>query len=630
MSSVDWLEDDREEQVDLRMWRKLLQYTLRYRGTAVAFTLVACGLAASDLGFPLLTGKLVAEVQAHGPDFRLGRYGWAYVGLTASLCCFIWGFISCAGKIRTHVSHDIRRDAFERLQQLSFSFYDTKPVGWLMARLTSDCQRLSNILAWGVMDFIWGTTLMAGISVVMVVYNWRLALAVLAVVPLLFAVSVFFRKRILRMSRLVRKTNSRITATYNEAIMGVRTSKVFVRQAENLRDFDLLADEIQGYSVRNAILSAIYLPLVLTLGSVAIAITLARGGHEVLVGSLTIGELVMFLYYAQLFFAPVQDMSAWFAELQMAQASAERVLSLVEALPEVRDSDEVVRRIRETGSDGYADRLGRIEFQNVGFRYQSGPQIIEGFNLVVQPGQTIALVGATGGGKSTLVNLLCRFYEPTEGRILFDGVDYRERSLQWLQSHLGIVLQQPHLFSGTIAENIRYGNLEATPAQIEEAARLVGAHDFIAALEHGYASEVGEGGNRLSLGQKQLVSFARAVLKQPRLLVMDEATSSVDTETERLIQHGLARVLEGRTSFVIAHRLSTIRAADRILVIERGKILEQGAHRELLRQGGHYHALYTEQSLRHIVRIDNVMDAATSPKAAHRRVRGGSGEAQTT
>ena len=291
----------------------------------------------------------------------------------------------------------------------------------------------------------------------------------------------------------------------------------------------------------------------------------------------------------------------------MAQASAERVLSLVEAVPEVRDTEVVARRLAETGSDGHPDAIGRIEFENVGFRYGNGPQIINGFQLVVEPGQTVALVGATGGGKSTLINLLCRFYEPTEGRILIDGIDYTDRSLAWLQSKLGIVLQQPHLFGGTINDNIRYGHLNATQNQIEEAAQLAGAHEFIIELERGYDTQVGEGGSQLSLGQRQLVSFARAVLKRPQLLVMDEATSSVDTETEQQIQQGLARVLRGRTSFVIAHRLSTIRSADQILVIERGRILEQGTHAELLHKSGHYHDLYTEQSMRNIVRIDNSM-----------------------
>jgi ATP-binding cassette subfamily B protein len=607
----EWIDDDQEQKVDLDLWKKLLRYTLHYRRTAITFCFVALGLALSDLGFPLLTGRLISEIEEHRSEVDLRFYGWAFAGLTVALCGCIWGFIACAGKIRTHVSHDIRRDAFRQLQELSFSFYDQKPVGWLMARLTSDCNRLSIILAWGVMDFIWGVTLMTGITVVMVVYNWKLALSVLAVVPLLFAVSLFFRKRILRTSRLVRKTNSRITGAYNEGIMGVRTSKVFVRKEQNLRDFDGLAGEMYEYSVRNAILSAVYLPIVLTLGSVAIASALLVGGYDVVTGGLTVGEMIMFMYYAQLFFQPVQEISAWFAELQMAQASAERVLSLIEAIPDVRDTEDVAQRLRETGTDGHPDEIGRIDFENVGFRYATGPQIIENFNLTVEPGQTVALVGATGGGKSTLVNLLCRFYEPTEGRILIDGVDYTDRSLHWLQSNLGIVLQQPHLFSGTIGDNIRYGRLDATPEQIEEAATIAGGHEFITHMEHGYDTEVGEGGNQLSLGQKQLVSFARAVLKRPRLLVMDEATSSIDTETEQQIQRGLARLLEGRTSFVIAHRLSTIRAADLILVIEKGRIIEQGTHHDLIRDGGRYHDLYTEQSERNIVRIDTVMASTT-------------------
>ncbi len=601
-----WIDEDdlKEQKVDLRLWKTLLRYTLHYRRTAITFVFVAFALAASDLGFPLLTGLLIKDIETDPASVNLSFYAIVFGLLSVSLSASIWGFVICAGRIRTSVSHDIRLDAFQKLQQLSFNFYDTRSTGWLMARLTSDCQRLSIILAWGVMDLIWGTTVMSGITVVMLVYNWKIALAVLAVVPFLFGVSMYFKKRILRTSRLVRKTNSRITGVYNEGIMGVQTTKVFVREEENLQDFDRLTMEMYEHSVRNAMLSAVYLPLVLTIGSVAIAAALVVGGHQVILGSIAIGEMVMFMYFAQLFFTPAQEISAWFAELQMAQASAERVLSLIDSVPEVKDTDAVVARVQETGSDGHPDEIGQIEFHNVEFRYRDGPQIIGNFSLLVQPGETVALVGATGGGKSTIVNLLCRFYEPTAGQILLNGIDYTDRSLHWLQSNLGIVLQQPHLFSGTIADNIRYGNLSASQAEIEESAAFAGAHDFITSLDKGYDTEVGEGGNQLSLGQKQLVSFARAVLKRPKLLVMDEATSSIDTETEQLIQQSLLRILEDRTSFVIAHRLSTIKAADRIVVIDKGEIQEQGTHQELLKRKGQYYELYTQQAVRDLEILD--------------------------
>jgi ATP-binding cassette subfamily B protein len=554
----------------------------------------------------------VDEVVANGAQASFAPYLLAFAGLTLVICTCILGFIRMAGRIRTSVSHDIRRDGFVNLQRLSFSFFDHRPVGWLMARMTSDCERLSNIMAWGILDLFWGSTLMLSIAVAMFVMNPRLAALVLAVLPLLAAISIVFQKRILKSARIVRKTNSRITAAFNESIMGVRTTKVFVREERNLGEFRGLAGEMFAASRRNALQSALYLPIALSLGSVSAAVALSAGGFDLAAGALTVGTLMAFMAYVRHFFDPVQEMAHWFAEMQMAQASAERVLGLVEAKADIRDSAVVLRRLQENAAraaedpavapDGGAATFGRIELKDVSFRYEENEPVIRRVNLTIEAGQTIALVGPTGGGKTTLVNLLCRFYEPTEGQVLFDGVDYRERSLGWLQSQLGIVLQTPHLFSGSVAENLRYGRLDATPAEIEAAARLVGAHGFIAAMEDGYDSEVGEGGNRLSTGQKQLVSFARAVLARPSILVMDEATSSVDTETEQRIQEGLASMLEGRTSFVIAHRLSTIRSADRILVIEDGRITESGTHLELLGLCGKYHRLYMQQSVRDVAR----------------------------
>jgi ATP-binding cassette subfamily B protein len=592
--------------MDLALWRRLFRYTIPYKREVAWLTVAAVGTALADTAFPLVTRSLV-DVVSVGEGVRWTPYVAAYTGLTVALSLCVLTFIRVAGKIRTHVSHDIRRDAFRNLQRLSFSFYDHRPVGWLMARMTSDCERLSNIMAWGVLDFFWGLTTMGGIAVVMLVLNAKLAFLVLAVVPALAWVSVLFQKRILGSSRVVRKTNSRITAAYNETIMGVRTSKVFVREDENLGDFQGLSSEMFAASVRNALQSALYLPVILTLGSLATGIALAAGGVDVLGGVISIGTLLAFMQYTRHFFDPIQELGHWFAEMQMAQASAERVIGLVEADPEIRDSATVQQMIAanagtarapEIAEDGGRAEIGTIEFRGVGFSYPGGERVLEDFDLTVNAHETIALVGPTGGGKTTIVNLVCRFYEPTEGAILFEGVDIRERGLHWLQSNLGIVLQEPHLFRGSVADNIRYGGLSASQEEIEEAARLVGAHEFVVESEDGYDTDVGEAGNRLSTGQKQLVSFARAILARPQLLVMDEATSSVDTETERRIQRGLAHVIAGRTSFVIAHRLSTIRSADRILVIDHGRIVEQGTHRELLALGGKYHDLYTRQSLR--------------------------------
>ncbi|MFQ5504493.1 MAG: ABC transporter ATP-binding protein [Planctomycetota bacterium] len=532
---------------------------------------------------------------AEGASVDLPGYGAVYLGLTLAFAFCVWAFIWLAGRIRTALSHDIRRDGFDNLQRLPFSFYDRRPVGWLMTRMTSDCERLSNILAWGVLDFFWGLTLMAGIAVAMLVMDWRLALAVFTVIPLLAWVSKVFQKRILGSSRLVRKTNSRLTASYNEGISGVRTSKVFVREDRNLEDFRRISADMYRFSVANALHSALYLPLVLALGSLATGLALAVGGIDVSAGRISIGTLIAFLSYTRHFFDPIEEMAYWFCEMQMAEASAERILGLIDAEPEIQDSPAVRARILEEGGP---ERIGEIRFEHVHFAYAGGRPVLEDFNLRVRPGETVALVGSTGGGKSTIVSLLCRFYEPSAGEILLDGTDYRERGLDWLQKRLGIVMQTPHLFAGTIADNIRYGSLEAGEDELVEAAKLVEAHDFIQAMPDGYRSEVGEGGVRLSTGQKQLVSFARAVLARPEILVMDEASSSIDTETEHRIQRGLARVLSGRTSFVIAHRLSTIRSADRILVIEKGRILEQGRHRELLAREGRYRELYTQQLLR--------------------------------
>ncbi|MDY7010731.1 MAG: ABC transporter ATP-binding protein [Planctomycetota bacterium] len=591
-------------QLNLPVWKKVFGFAWPHKHYLAILVAVALTVAGIDAALPLITGALVDDAIRNGEKIQMWFWilAYSFLVLLAGVC--FWAMIRLAGRVSTGISHDIRRAGFGHLQELSFSYYDRRPIGWLMARMTGDCDRLSRIISWGAVDIVWGGCTLIGVAVVMLVFNWRLALVVLAMIPPMIWLSVVFQKRLLPASRRVRRINSQITAAYSEAIMGVRTTKTLVREEENSHEFTGLTGEMFGASVHNAILAAMYFPMILSAGSIAGGLVLWQGGIEVLADPNKIGTLIVFISYAGLFMFPIHELARLFAEVQTAQAAAERITGLLDTEPEIKDSPEVRSAVERRSVahprsvlaiDGLADRIETVEFRNVSFAYKEGREVLKDFNLAVAPGQTIALVGSTGGGKSTIVSLLCRFYEPTSGEILINGVEYRRRSLHWLQSNLGIVLQTPHLFSGTIRENIRYGKLSADDGQIEWAAKVVNAHDFITEFEDGYDTEIGEGGTKLSTGQKQLVSFARAILADPQIFVMDEATSSVDTVTEQLIQKGLEKVLAGRISFVIAHRLSTIRSADRILVIEKGRVVEEGTHSELIRLKGEYYELYTNQ-----------------------------------
>ena len=593
---------DAEGSVNLRIWRQLLTYALAYPRDLSVLAVCAIVVALCEISFPLVTKDVVDGVFLLGEDYPLAQAGWLYLALCVALGGAVLGFIWFGGKLRAHISHDIRQEGFKNLQRLPFEYYDFRPVGWLMARMTSDCERLSNILAWGILDLFWSLTIMLGVIIAMLIMEWRLALLILTTIPALVLISRYFQRRILKSARLVRKTNSRITGSYNENIMGVLTSKVFVKEADNLRRFGGLTDTMHGASIQNAVQAAVYLPIVITLGSLATGLALVMGGIESLWGWITTGTLIAFLTYTRHFFEPIEQLAHWFAELQMAQASAERILSLINEVPTIKDSEAVQTRLAQApaanvAADGGQLDIQQVTFDQVSFRYATGLPVLKNIDLSLNRGQSLAIVGATGGGKTTLVNLLARFYEPTSGRILIDGVDYRERSLHFLQSNLGVVLQNSHIFAGTVRDNIRYGKLNASDQEIHVAAKSAGAADMIAQLEAGYDTLIEEGGTSLSSGQKQLIAFARALLRDPQILIMDEATSSVDTLTEQRIEIGLRALLKDRISVIIAHRLSTIRNADQICVLDQGEIIEMGSHEALIQQKGKYFQLFMQQSL---------------------------------
>lgn len=583
----------------LKTWAKLLPFLKPYsRNMAVILSLMLVS-AGCDLAYPLLSGYAVDHFVT--PHTSRGVTGFAVVYLLVvlaqMLCTMI--FARSALKVEMYLGRDLKKRLFTHLQTLSFSYYNTTPVGTIMARVMSDTNKIGSVFAWSLVDIFWSAAYVIGCMGVMLVLNWRLALLVIVVVPAIALLTLYFQKKILAINRQARKVNAEITRHYNEGISGAKTSKTLVIEDKNTAAFQEVTQRMRRTTVRGVLLNAVYVPIIGFLTALAVAFVLTGGGSMVLWGDIGIGELTVFVNFALVIADPVQTLARTISNFIATQANIERVSALLELRPEITDTPEVIEKYGTSFApkrENWEPLVGHITFEDITFRYPDGAEnVLEHFSLDVPAGTTVAIVGETGAGKSTLVNLACRFFEPTAGRVLIDGRDYRERSQLWLHSSIGYVLQTPHLFSGSIRENIRYGRLDATDEEIVAAAKLAGAHDFITHMEHGYDSDVGEGGGQLSTGEKQLVSFARAVLADPRIFVLDEATSSIDTKTEALIQEAISTLLEGRTSFLIAHRLSTIRKADLILVVKAGKIIERGTHQQLMDLGGYYATLYSKQ-----------------------------------
>ena len=584
---------------DLKVWKKIFPFLRPYAVNLCAVIVLNIVMALVDISMPLFQRYTIDHYIGGGTTRGIGWFTLLYAFAIVFQTIIVIVSTRQSMFIEMKTNRDMKHETFVHLQTLSFSFYNVTPVGYLIARVMSDVSRISGMLAWGLMDVMWSAVYVLGVFIAMLFLNWKLALLVMLIVPAIAILTVYFQNKILHWNRKTRRINSQITGAFNEGISGARTSKTLVIEQHNMEDFQVLTGDMQKSSVKTQLLSAVYIPSIMFLSSVATALVLTRGGYLSMQGLMEIGTLSAFTSYAVGIFEPIQQIARILADIISAQANIERVTGLLEEVPAIQDTPEVVEKY----GDNFVGKIenwepikGDIEFRDVTFRYPDGKEnILEHFNLKVPAGSTVAIVGETGAGKSPLVNLACRFFEPTEGSILIDGRDYRERSQLWLHSNIGYVLQNPHLFSGSIKENIRYGRLDATDAEIEAAAKAVSADTVVQKLEQGYDSDVGEGGDRLSTGEKQLISFARAVLADPAIFVLDEATSSIDTQTEQLIQNAIAHLLEGRTSFLIAHRLSTIRHADMILVVQDGKIIESGTHQELLQKRGHYYSLYTKQ-----------------------------------
>ena len=578
---------------------KLLPYLKPYRG--IIFWMITLGFAGGlvDIILPLFQEYAIDHFIAKQTLDTMNTFVWVYLGVLAFqvIANGISAYQAC--QIEMYVGRDMKRESFNHLQTLAFSYFNQNSVGYIHARVMSDTNRIGALVSWSLMNGVWYISYIIGAIFVMLKTNAKLAFWVLLIVPVIAVVAQMFQMKLVTLNHKIREVNSQITSNFNEGITGAKTTKTLVIEKKMEDSFNRTTEEMELRSVHATHYRALFASMISFASSVALALVLWQGGRITMEGVMEIGTLSVFMSYALGMMEPIQWIVRSISDLITVQVNVERFSTLMETQSDVCDSKEVEALYGDSFDpkrENWEPLHGDITFEDVSFKYPDGDEyVLEHFNLHIPQGTNVAIVGETGAGKSTLVNLVCRFFEPTSGRVLIDGRDARERSQLWLHSNIGYVLQTPHLFSGSVLENLRYGNPNATMEQIEEAVKNVSADEVIARMEHGYESNVGEGGDLLSTGEKQLLSFARAILADPRIFVLDEATSSIDTVTEKKIQDATDRLMKGRTSFVIAHRLSTIRQADIILVIKNGKIIEQGSHKELIAKRGEYYNLYTKQ-----------------------------------
>ena len=594
-------EKKKEEQVSLPFFGipKLMPYVRPYRKKLIAMMILGLAASAIDSVYPLFNQYALNHFIALKTLDTMPQFIWLYIAILAvqviiNLISTFW-----AGQIEMSVDHDLRDASFSHLQTLSFSYFNQNNVGYIHARVMSDTGRIGEIVAWRFMDLIWNGSYLIFVLVIMLKMNARLTAWIVLLVPIAVLLISWFQKRIVTLNRRIREINSTITGNFNEGITGVRSIKTMGVESVINSDFQKDSERMRKESVHAVHYSALLSATMVLMSSMALAVVLWRGGMITAEQVMSIGTLSVFMSYALNLMDPIEAIVQTISALVASQVNIERFTKLMNTASDVADSPEVIEKYGDTfhpKKENWEPLHGDVEFRDVTFRYPDGTEnVLEHFNLKVPQGTNVAIVGETGAGKSTLVNLVCRFYEPTSGQVLIDGRDARERSQLWLHSNIGYVLQTPHLFSGTVRDNLRYGKPDASDEEIMKALQMVSADFVIRKMDHGLDSEVGEGGDLLSTGEKQLLSFARALLADPRILVLDEATSSIDTVTEKAIQNAISAVTKGRTSFVIAHRLSTIVDADVILVVRDGKIIERGTHHELMRQRGYYYSLYTRQ-----------------------------------